>query len=290
MTGYGEARREAGHLSLAVEVRSVNNRYLKVQTKCPNAYAPLESEIERVVREAVSRGTLSISIHASLRDASAGFAIDQGALKGYWKQLHEAAHALGAAVPQDIGRLIDLPGVVKEAMDELASPESDWPALEATLKAALANLHTFRVTEGASMGVELRSNCAEIGTRLAVVTELAPTVLAGYRQKLLDRVRDALTGSEAKVTEADLLREVSVFADRCDIAEEIARLGAHLTQFIAFLDHETSLGRKLEFLSQEMFREVNTLGAKANNVEIAHAVVDMKSSIEKIREILQNVE
>ncbi len=140
------------------------------------------------------------------------------------------------------------------------------------------------------MEQDLRTNEGVIAEQLDRVEERAPQVVRDYRDQIKKRVEKLLDGTEAKIEDADLIREVSIFSERCDINEEITRLRSHLEQFDVFLNEKTSQGRKLEFLSQEMFRETNTIGSKANNVEIAHCVVEMKAAIEKMREILQNVE
>ena len=137
---------------------------------------------------------------------------------------------------------------------------------------------------------DLRLNAGIISEQLMQVADLAPQVVASFRDRLLERVKELLATSDVSVDSSDLIREVSIFSERCDINEEITRLRSHLEQFETFLQGDSSQGRKLEFLSQEMFREVNTIGAKANNVAIAHSVVEMKSAVEKIREVLQNVE
>jgi uncharacterized protein (TIGR00255 family) len=133
-------------------------------------------------------------------------------------------------------------------------------------------------------------NAGIISEQLVQVTEMAPQVVSSFRDRLLERVKELLATSDVTVDSSDVIREVSIYSERCDINEEIMRLRSHLEQFEAFLQGESSQGRKLEFLSQEIFREINTIGAKANNVTIAHAVVEMKSAVEKIREVLQNVE
>ena len=151
-------------------------------------------------------------------------------------------------------------------------------------------LHRFAFLLAKRMKTDLTLQCTTIETQLAEVETKAPDVVTSYREKLLERVRKAIGDTEIPVEDKDIIREVAVFADRCDINEEITRLRSHLQQFDAFLNGDKSLGRKLEFVSQEMFREINTIGSKANNVGIAHCVVEMKAAIERIREVLQNVE
>jgi uncharacterized protein (TIGR00255 family) len=290
MTGFGDARFQDERLSVSVEVRAVNNRYLKVVTKCPEAYAALESEIERIVRESINRGTVNVAIRVDRLWGSDEFAINQVALKSYWSQLQAAAHELGAPAPLDLAQVLAVPGVVSDESRRSADVQTDGGIIRRLLAEALGKLQTFRIDEGRSMGRELSENASAIAERLKDVSALAPQVVSEYRAKMLERVRQLLADSGVNVTESDLIREVSIFSDRSDINEEITRLKSHLEQFETFIREPASTGRKLDFLSQEMNREVNTIGSKANNVAIAHCVVEMKAAIEKMREILQNVE
>lgn len=290
MTGYGDAGRQSDRLSVAVEVRSINNRYLKVTTRCPDSYAALEGRIEKMVRQAVARGTVSVTIRADGIGVAERCRLDSAVIAGYWRQLETAAGELGVSLPNDPSPLLPLPGVVVEQLAERIDVEDDWPLLREALEEALEKLQVFRADEGRPMQEELAAQCGIVSGELDRVAELAPQVVRDYRNRLLERVRELLADSDVAVDGDDLIREVSIFSDRCDINEEITRLRTHLDQFHAFLQADSSQGRKLEFLAQEMFREVNTIGSKANNVEIAHSVVEMKSAVEKMREILQNVE
>jgi len=290
MTGFGDARHQDGRLAAFVEVRAVNNRYLKVATKCPEAYATLESEIERIVRESINRGTVSVAIRVDRLWGADEFAINQVALRSYWSQLQAAARDLAAPPPVDLAQVLAVPGVVSDESRRSADVQADGEIIRRLLAEALAKLQTFRIDEGRSMARELADNAARIGECLKNVSALAPQVVSEYRSKMLERVRQLLAESGVNVTESDLIREVSIFSDRSDINEEITRLKSHLEQFQSFISEPASTGRKLDFLSQEMNREVNTIGSKANNVAIAHSVVEMKAAIEKMREILQNVE
>jgi uncharacterized protein (TIGR00255 family) len=288
MTGFGDARAEGQGLVVAVEIRTVNNRYLKIMVKCSDTYAPLEAEIERVVRESISRGTVNLTV----KIAPAGgedFRLNELALRSYWRQLLNIADELQSP-PPDLGRLLLLPGVVGESDRGESDLGSVWKLVEQPLRKALTGLRAFRQEEGRQMERELIANVDAIGVRLADIVTIAPQVVAEFRNRIHERVQQLLSGENATVSNEDLIREVSIFADRSDINEEITRLKCHLDQFRAFVQEPTSAGRKLDFLTQEMFREVNTIGSKANNVSIAHAVVDMKAAVEKIREILQNVE
>jgi uncharacterized protein (TIGR00255 family) len=180
--------------------------------------------------------------------------------------------------------------VVVEGDSTRADPREAWPLIESTLRAALKKLREFRAAEGASMAQDLQTNLKVVSTELDDIAAKAPEIVREFRDKLHERVRELLAGSESSVQPADLIREVSIFADRCDIGEEILRLRSHIDQFQAFALEPQSQGRKLEFLTQEMVRETNTIGSKANNVQVAHAVVEIKSAIERIREVVQNLE
>ncbi len=290
MTGFGEARRETDAINVTVEVRAVNNRYLKVMTRSPDAYAAYESEIEKVVRTRVARGTVNVTIRASLVGKAAATQINADALSAYWEQFQALSGKLGVAMPEDCSVLLSLPDALSEGTDKTQSLREHWPVVAEVISEAVENLNKFRLTEGESMATDLQTQCGVLSTELAGIGDKAPAVVSEYRDRLLERVREMISGANATIEENDLIREVSVFAERCDINEEIKRLESHLGQFDAFLNESTSQGRKLEFLIQEMFRETNTIGSKANNVEIAHSVVEMKSAIEKMKEMVQNIE
>lgn len=290
MTGFGDARRSDDQLNVAVEIRTVNNRYLKISTKRPEAYSVLESDIEKVVRKVIARGTVSITLRLDRVGVESGFALNSDVLSQYWKQLRSLAESIDVAVPSDWSSLLGLPGVVEEKGNQVGDPREDWPLIRETLTEALESLNRFRHTEGQSMAGDLRDQAELISAELEKIKTIAPQVVSEYRDRIHERVSELLRQTDVTVDASNLIREVSIFSDRCDINEEITRLNSHLEQYETFLNDETSQGRKLEFLSQEMFREVNTIGSKANNVAIAHAVVEMKSAVEKTREILQNVE
>ncbi|MCH8830895.1 MAG: YicC family protein [Planctomycetes bacterium] len=290
MTGFGEARRENEAVALAVEVRSVNNRYFKFNVKSPDVYAALESDMEKTVRQFVSRGTVSVTLKVSPTAACDRYSLDHEVLRRYWSQLHALAESIHVPGPPDLGGLLQLPGAICEESYGGAEPETDWPLIKDALIEALEKLQTFRRAEGSSMQDELAGQCAIIGRQLSEVETLVPEVVREYRDRLLGRVRELLEGMDVEIQAADVIREISVFSERCDVHEEITRLQCHLNQFDTFLHQQGAMGRKLDFLGQEMFREINTIGSKANNVSIAHGVVEMKAAVEKVREILQNVE
>jgi uncharacterized protein (TIGR00255 family) len=290
MTGFGDSRGQDDRLGVAVEVRSVNNRYFKIIVKSPERFQPLEGEIERVVRESITRGTVNVVLRVDGICGSLPYRLDPVVLKAYWQELNGLASTLGQSPPRDLSGLLALPGVVVEGDTSRADPRDAWSLIESTLRESLKKLREFRATEGASMARDLQENLKVVGTQLNEIAAKAPEIVRDFRDKLHDRVKDLLGGSEASVQPADLIREVSIFAERCDIGEEILRLRSHIDQFQEFVREPQSQGRKLEFLTQEMVREANTIGSKANNVEVAHAVVEIKSAVERIREVVQNIE
>lgn len=290
MTGYGEARHVDEFVSATVDVRAVNNRYLKVVGKYPEWMASSESEVERRVRQRVSRGTVTVSIRVRRVPRAEDFQINQVAICSYLEQLNAVSQRLRIEGPRDLAHLLALPGVVLEQGEAPQHDESSLPLVLRLLDSALDSFQEFRVAEGRAMGAELDRNNRQIAKQLAEIERLAPQSVAEYRQKLLDRVRQSLQSAGALVSDADLLREVAIYADRGDINEEIARLHSHLEQFAGFSAEQESSGRKLDFLCQEMFRETNTMGSKSNHAGLARAVVEIKAAIERNREILQNVE
>lgn len=289
MTGFGEVRRQNERLAVTVEVKSVNNKHLKVSIRAPDAYLTLEHDLDKLVRSTISRGTVYVNLYVNRLDRSHEQGLDTALLRHYWYQLTDAAKDLNAPLPHDLAPLLALPGIVLESRHHLVD-DADWPLIAEATEAALAALQDFRRHEGAATARELTQLCDALEAGLEHVIVRAPHVVSEFRAKVRERVQSLLADSGVTVQDADLLREVSLFADRCDITEEITRLRCHIGQFRTQLAAEQSPGRKLDFLCQEMFREINTIGSKGNDVQIAHVVVDLKTHVERMREIVQNVE
>lgn len=289
MTGFGQSRRQNERLAISVEARSVNNKHLKVSVRCPDSYLTLEHDIEKLVRQRIARGTVYINLYADRLDRAHDQGLDGEVLKHYWIQVLSIAKELGAAPPSEVSALLPLPGVVVESRHHLIE-EDDWPLIEAACEEALNAFQAFRVHEGSAMARELTSLTDAIETHVVTIAERAPKIVAEFRDKIRNRVSELLGQSSVTVSDSDLLREVSLFADRCDVTEEITRLRCHCGQFRTQLQSDQQPGRKLDFLCQEMFREINTIGSKANDVELSHIVVEVKTLVEKMRELVQNVE
>lgn len=292
MTGYGEARQEDDAVSVAIEVRALNNRYLKVTLRAADPYNLLEPEVEKVVRRSVRRGTVQVNLRYDRQSAAGDFRINAMALGSYLRQVQALTQdlGLGELEPALVSQVLALPGVVAESALLPADVNRDWPRVEAVLDEALARLQAMRREEGQAMAQEFRTYRQQIADELERIRRLAPGAVAGYRDRLHERVRTLLSELDIQIDRSDLIREVSIFAERSDVMEEVVRLGSHLDQFATMMEEEQSPGRKLEFLIQEMFREANTIGSKAAEVEISRRVVEIKAILERMRELVQNVE
>ena len=290
MTGFGEARAQRDGLAVSVEMRTINSRYLKISTRAPEGYASLEPHVEALLRKRIRRGTLQVNIRIDRRRRPDDYRVNRDVLDSYRQQLEAMQREWSMPTVVSLEGLLALPGVVDE--DDVARRDAadDWPLFSAAVEAAMQNMERMRAAEGQAMAADMAANCRQIGQSLDRVEKRSPFVVDAYRARLEERVKKALAEFDITLNAADLIREVSLFADRSDISEEIVRLRSHIEQFGKTLSADESAGRKLEFLSQEMFRETNTIGSKANDVEIAHAVVEMKGGIERIREMVQNVE
>jgi len=290
MTGFGEARHQQDGLAVAVEIRAINSRYFKLAVRAGEAYSGLEPRIEAIVRRKVRRGTIQVNLRVERMGKPEDFKINGEVLGAYRQQLAELRRHWDLPDEEvSLDALLALPGVVEAAAGP-SDPAADWPVIERTLREALENLSAMRAEEGRAMGADLRQNCAAAVESLDAVARRAPLVADAYRARLAERLQKVLAEREVVLDPADLIREVGLFAERGDISEEIVRLRSHIEQFEATMKLPESSGRKLEFLTQEMFREANTIGSKANDVEIARDVIEVKAAIERIREMIQNIE
>jgi uncharacterized protein (TIGR00255 family) len=292
MTGYGEASYQSDSLSLGVELRAVNNRFLKLTLRAAEPYNLLEPEFEKVARRHVRRGTLQVHFRCHKQLAPQDYQINTVALRSYLSQVREAVRDLhladgGAGL---LAQVLALPGVVPEPAASQAHLQDEWPLIEKVLEQALGRLNAMRREEGRAMGAELLGLRDHIRGRLDAVRARLPGVAVAYRDRLLDRVRGLLTELDVQIDRSDLIKEVSIFADRADVSEEVVRLATHLDQIDAILAEPDSPGRKLDFLTQEMLREANTLGSKASDVVVSQHVFEIKGTLEKIRELVQNIE
>ena len=290
MTGYGEAECDADGLRVRVEIRSVNNRHLKLTSRLPDFYQGVEGRVESLVKKFIRRGTVQLNLVVRHEATADDYQINEPILKAYADQLIRIGNSIPNANTIQLESLLALPGVVTESMSHQFDLESEWPLVESTLNEALQRHHHMREQEGTAMAADLRTNCGTIGSELDSIEARAPHVIESYQQRLVDRINALLKEHDLTVDPSAVVREVGVFADRVDISEEVVRLRSHLEQFDLIMTSETAAGRKLEFLIQEMLRETNTIGSKANDADIARHVVNIKTNIERLREMIQNVE
>jgi uncharacterized protein (TIGR00255 family) len=292
MTGYGEARYQSDKLTLSLELRALNNRYLKVSLRAPEPYHLLEAEFEKVIRRTVKRGTIQVHMRCEHQAAAVDVRINSAALASYVQQVREIAKQIDLP---DLGQsmlsqALLLPGVVPEPGSRTHQLHEDWPIIENSLGQALDHLQSMRKEEGSAMAQELLAHRDSVSRHLDVIRKMIPQVVTTFRDRLHERVRTLLSELDVQIDRNDLIREVSIFAERSDIAEEVVRLATHLDHFQEIMREKESPGRKLEFLTQEMFRETNTIGSKASDVEVSRQVVEIKGTLEKVRELIQNVE
>jgi len=286
MTGHGRAQRTSDSLAIEAEVRSVNNRFLKVTFKLHESLGFLENQFESLVREKLRRGSVHVVIRVSGSGNLLASNICVETLRIYLEQAKRATG--GEPIHLELGSALQLPGVLVPS--EGVDPERVTELALSTLGEALESLNRMRRVEGNQMGKELIEAIDRVRKLTEQIDTRAPEVVNDYRRRLESRVKSALSEMIPTVGEIDILREVVQFSDRCDIREEIVRLNSHLDQFLETIQEKESQGRRLDFLTQEIARETNTIGAKANDAQIAHQVVSIKTIVEQIRELVQNVE
>jgi len=289
MTGFGDATAERGGTHYAVEIRSLNNRYFKPIIKLPETISGLEPELESMLREKLGRGSITYILKMRSDSAEAAYHINTQALKSYLEQL-QGVKGLDRLVQIDLASLVQLPGVCQEPRDETDEIEKHGPVVrELTIK-AIEKLNGMRRREGQQLFTDLMKHLQVISQNLREIAKRAPFVIDEYHKRLSQRVAQLMSKAELKVNEVDLIKEVAVYAERSDISEEIQRLTSHLEAFEQACRDGEHAGRKLDFITQEMLREANTIASKANDAEVARRVVDIKGSIDRLKEQVQNVE
>jgi uncharacterized protein (TIGR00255 family) len=289
MTGCGVGVATEGDSTCRVEIRSVNGRQFKLSIRGRDMLAPLESRIDAMIRARVRRGTLHATVETGGLSAGGVRRLDRGQLSAYLDDLESFCSARGLPLPQSADGLLCLPGVVLDSEADSEAAERAWPLVERALVAALDGLDGMRRHEGGSLATDMRATCGEILALVEEVRGRVPLVVVAYRDRLLERVARLVADTPATVGPADLAREVALIADRTDVTEELVRLASHVDQCSRLLDEE-SPGRSLDFLAQEIGREANTIASKSLDVAIAHAVVEIKTRIERLREQAQNIE
>jgi len=290
MTGYGQAQGEIDGVTYVVEITTVNSRYLKTNIKLPDSVAFLEQEIDKVIRQRISRGSVNCNVRLKNISADMLFDIDQQALKIYAEKLSAASGPKTGNCTIDIAQLLQLPGIVKPVLPAEEQIEKIKKKILKITAEALKKTKQMRASEGIALAADLEKNCQAIKKNLEKIRSRTDIVLKEYHKRLNKRVNQLLADGKFKLDNETLAREVAVFAERSDIAEEITRLNSHLLQFSKSCGSNDAAGRKLDFISQEMLREANTIASKAGDMKISRYIVDIKCRIDRIKEQVQNVE
>jgi uncharacterized protein (TIGR00255 family) len=287
MTGYGRGESAQNGSKFTVELNSVNRKQNDVLVSLPRELAELEARVRDLINTAVSRGRLTVIVAHHAGGGSTQLALDRQLARTYYESMIALRDELGAKGEISIETVLRAPGVLREPEEQITVDDA-WPHVEIALKTALKELVKMREREGKHLAKDLIKRLKTLRESVRKVRSLQPGVVKRYRQNLHDRIQKA--GLDLPIDDERLLKEVIVFADRCDITEELTRLDSHFAQFAHHLRKNEPVGRTLEFMSQEIAREFNTIGAKSNDVEISQLVVTCKAELEKVREQLSNIE
>jgi uncharacterized protein (TIGR00255 family) len=287
MTGYGAAAAHVGGVRVIVELSSVNRKQLDVVFRLPPQLAAQESRVQKIIQEQISRGRISGTVLLEAASGGAMIQIDHARAEETVKQLRRTAKKLNLTDDLSASMLLQVPGLLKMQTTE-QSPEEIFQCLEKALTAALKKLNAMRLREGKALEADLLARLKLLEQMLAAIKSRAPQIVSNYRNKLMQGLETA--GLKNVAADERIIREIALFGEKSDIAEEITRLESHIAQFKKMLRDKEPSGRPLDFLAQEFFREINTIGSKANDLKITEQVVAFKTELERIREQIQNVE
>ena len=288
MTGFGRCEVSEGDRKMTVEMKSVNHRYLDVAIKMPKKLNYFESAIRSLLKTYIQRGKVDIFItYEDLSESNMALHYNKEIAAEYLKYLKQMAEDFGLDQDVKVGALSRYPEVL--VMEEVQDDEEElWKLLEQALKGACEQFVATRVTEGENLKRDLTAKLDELLGHVDYVEERSPQIVAEYRAKLEDKVKELL--SDTQIEESRIASEVTIFADKICVDEEIVRLRSHIEHTRATLEEKESVGRKLDFIAQEMNREANTILSKANDLEISNHAIELKTGIEKVREQIQNIE
>ena len=287
MTGFGRATADFERFSATVDLSSVNKKGFELSVSLPRDWAPMERLISQSVKKSVVRGKVSASVKIEAKDAASSVAFDPDALAAAAESLRKACDKLGVKFEASAELLLKLGEMLSE---NAAAPdwEESWAKIETVLDAAAAKLDAMRAVEGEALKADLKMRLQAVFEMVAEVENLSVGTAEKYKDQLLQRL--ANSGLELDANDERVLKEVCLFADRCDICEETTRLKSHIAQFLSTLEENDAVGRKMDFICQEMGREINTIASKANSLELTKVSIDLKNELERIREQTQNVE
>ncbi len=288
MTGFGRERKAFEEREILVEIRSVNHRFYEFSARTPRAYGYLDEKLKSLLGGKISRGKVEVAVYIYNKEGvNANITVNREIAHGYIDALRDAAPELGLGDDLALSTIIRLPDlftVVKTQEDE----EQVWEQVRETAAAALERFIQMRETEGVKMHDDISGRLDYIEKSVKVIEERSPKVTAAYREKLYNKISEIV--GDRNIDESRVLTEAAIFSEKTAVDEETVRLHSHINQFRDLIESSEPVGRKLDFLVQEMNREVNTTGSKCLDLDITKLVVDMKSEIEKIREQIQNIE
>ena len=290
MTGFGRCEAEINGREITVEIKSVNHRYFEFSCRTPRGYGFLDDKLKSYVNSRVSRGKIDMFVTVGANDeAPSEVTVNHQLVSGYINAMREISDTYGIendVTVVSLSRFPDVFTVHKPAEDE----EQITNDVLSVAKTALDSFITMRETEGEKMKADILSRANTILSIVGEIEERSPQTVAEYEERLLERIKQTLEDYEVEIDEQRVLTEVAVFSDKVAVAEETVRLRSHFAQLEKFLEYDEPVGRKIDFIIQEMNREANTIGSKVQDAVLAHKVVDIKSEIEKIREQVQNIE
>lgn len=288
MTGFGRAQVSVEGYNITVEIKSVNNRYFDFYAKMPRTFSFLEEKVKALLSTEISRGKVECSLQIeTTADESVIVSVNEPLATGYVKAIEELAEKYEVKndlTALSLARFSDILSITKAPVDE----EDLWNKVQVAVKESLAEFIKMREIEGEKLKADVLSRADTIIDNVSYIEERSPETVKAYSEKLLERMKTVL--GDTQVDEARILTEAAIYADKVAVAEETVRLRSHIDQLHSMLDSNEAVGRKLDFLVQEINREANTIGSKAQDVDIARRVIDIKAEVEKIREQIQNIE
>ncbi len=288
MTGFGRGQAHTDSLVIAVEIRSVNSRYCEVSARLPRQLAEYESNIQKLVKKSITRGRVNLQFQIESASEGSPVKVHQDTVKAYIQLLNQVRDIAEIKEPITLTHLLTFPDIIKSLDDSTEANEALWLAVKEAVQDGLDNLKKMRIQEGSALKNDLEERINIIEDRLGQVEQRAPERIEESRTKLVDRLKEVLEDDRIDRDRVEL--EITLLADRLDVTEECVRLHSHLKLFKEALQSDEPVGRKLNFITQEINREINTIGSKANDKRLAHVVVEMKEELEKIREQIQNIE
>lgn len=289
MTGFGVGESSDNKYNFSAEIKTVNHRYNDIIIRMPKHLTYLEEEIKTMIKGSINRGRVEVYIKLEyIDDAGMDIKVDFQLAKVYKDRLNKLIDDLQIEDEIKLSHILAVPEIIQTENKKIED-DSIWDCLKVALKLALDNVMTMRTNEGLELKKDMENQLIKVQDLIEKINNRAPLVIIEYREKLKERIEELLD-EDYNIDEERLNSEIIFFADKSDISEEITRFNSHIKQFSNCMKEEEVVGRKLDFLIQEMNREINTIGSKSNDIDIGNSVVDVKSELEKIREQVQNIE